>query len=99
MCGNLLNQFCSLHSSIIKFLQCLWNFYSYTYDVSGDAMNSFINDNWRHVIKDMRPVLEQTIGEVVKDLFNGIYTKFPLEDILPNWYQPSLRNSWARRAN
>jgi len=51
--------------------------------VAGDAMNSFINDNWKHVIKDMKPVLEQTIGDVVKDLFNGIYTKFPLEEILP----------------
>ena len=34
-------------------------------------------------MKDMKPVLEQTISDVVKDLFNAIYTKFPLEEILP----------------
>lgn len=50
---------------------------------AGEAMNTFINDNWRHVMKDMKPVLEQTIGEVVKGLFNAIYNKFPLEEILP----------------
>lgn len=46
-------------------------------------MNAVINDNWRHVLKDMKPVLEQTIGEVVKGLFNAIYNQFPLEELLP----------------
>lgn len=46
-------------------------------------MNIFINENWKHIMKDMRPVLEQTIGEVVKDLFNAIYSKLTIDEILP----------------
>ncbi|XP_065203821.1 protein takeout-like [Planococcus citri] len=49
----------------------------------GDAMNAFLNDNWKHVMKDMRPVLEESIGAVMKDLFNSMYNKIPLDEILP----------------
>lgn len=53
--------------------------------IIGEAMNVFLNDNWKHVMKDMKPVLEESIGEIVKELFNAMYNKIPFEEILPLW--------------
>uniref|UniRef100_A0AAU6SGY2 Protein takeout n=1 Tax=Maconellicoccus hirsutus TaxID=177089 RepID=A0AAU6SGY2_MACHI len=49
----------------------------------GDSMNTFLNDNWKSIMKDMRPVFEESIGAMVKELFNSMYNKLPLEEILP----------------
>ncbi|XP_050540297.1 uncharacterized protein LOC126904935 [Daktulosphaira vitifoliae] len=49
----------------------------------GDAMNTFLNDNWRHVAQEFKPILEETIGDLFKKFANKLYHKFPKDDILP----------------
>ncbi|XP_067014589.2 protein takeout [Anabrus simplex] len=49
----------------------------------GDAMNTFLNENWRNVAQEIRPVMEDTIGEIFKTFCNKIYHKYPLEQLLP----------------
>jgi hypothetical protein len=46
-------------------------------------MNSFLNDNWRHVAQEIKPILEKTIGDLFKKFSNKIYHKFPMDVLLP----------------
>ncbi|XP_017780986.1 PREDICTED: protein takeout-like [Nicrophorus vespilloides] len=49
----------------------------------GEAMNLFLNDNWRQVSNEIKPVLEDTIASIFKKFSNKIYHKYPLEILLP----------------
>ncbi|KAK4879325.1 hypothetical protein RN001_007471 [Aquatica leii] len=49
----------------------------------GDAMNTFLNDNWQNVVKEIKPVLEDTIAGIFKKMTNKIFGKYPLNRILP----------------
>lgn len=49
---------------------------------SGEAMNTFLNDNWRHVAQEFKPILEETIGDLFKKFANKLYHKYPIEDFL-----------------
>ncbi|XP_014289100.1 protein takeout [Halyomorpha halys] len=49
----------------------------------GDAMNEFLNDNWKNVAQEMKPVLEKTIGDLFKKFANRIYSTYPMDVLLP----------------
>lgn len=49
----------------------------------GEAMNTFLNDNWRHVAQEFKPILEETIGDLFKKFANKLYHKYPMDEILP----------------
>lgn len=51
--------------------------------VAGEAMNLFLNDNWRNVANEIKPVLEDTIADIFKKFSNKIYHKYPLSVLLP----------------
>jgi hypothetical protein len=51
--------------------------------VAGDAMNIFLNENWRNVAAEIKPLLEDKIGELFKKFSNNIYHKFTLDQLLP----------------
>lgn len=70
-----------------------WIFTTYTFTNSiylitwfylliGEAMNTFLNDNWRHVAQEFKPILEETIGDLFKKFANRLYHKYPIEDFL-----------------
>ncbi|XP_011631205.1 protein takeout [Pogonomyrmex barbatus] len=48
-----------------------------------DAMNLFLNDNWKTVAAEIKPALENTVSELFKTFSNKIYSKFPLDTLLP----------------
>lgn len=50
---------------------------------TGEAMNTFLNDNWRHVAQEFKPILEETIGDLFKKFANKLYHKYPMDEILP----------------
>lgn len=50
---------------------------------SGDAMNLFLNDNWKSVANEIKPVLEDKIADLFKKFSNKIYHKYPLNTLLP----------------
>ncbi|KAL3282200.1 hypothetical protein HHI36_005394 [Cryptolaemus montrouzieri] len=49
----------------------------------GEAMNLFLNDNWKNVANEIKPVLEDTIAGIFKKFSNKIYHKYPLSVLLP----------------
>ncbi|KDR14109.1 Protein takeout [Zootermopsis nevadensis] len=49
----------------------------------GEAMNLFLNENWKNVATELQPLLEAKIGDVFRQFSNSIYHKFPLDQILP----------------
>ncbi|CAA9997737.1 unnamed protein product [Nesidiocoris tenuis] len=49
----------------------------------GDSMNEFLNDNWKSLAEEIKPVLEKTIGDMFKKFSNKIYHKYPLNELLP----------------
>ncbi|XP_044750407.1 uncharacterized protein LOC123310806 [Coccinella septempunctata] len=49
----------------------------------GEAMNLFLNDNWKNVANEIKPVLEDTIASIFKKFSNKIYHKYPLSVLLP----------------
>lgn len=60
-------------------------FYNYdSFFILGQAMNLFLNDNWKNVADEIKPVLEETIGELFRKFSNKIYHKFPLDLLLPD---------------
>ncbi|CAK9807231.1 Protein takeout [Anthophora plagiata] len=47
------------------------------------AMNLFLNDNWKIVVAEIRPKLEETIADIVKNFADAIFTVFPEDVLLP----------------
>ncbi|XP_050456597.1 protein takeout-like [Cataglyphis hispanica] len=48
-----------------------------------NAMNLFLNDNWKVVAAEIKPALENTVSDIFKTFSNKIYSKFPLDTLLP----------------
>ncbi|KAL7294600.1 hypothetical protein TKK_0011906 [Trichogramma kaykai] len=48
-----------------------------------DAMNLFLNDNWKTVAAEIKPALEETVSKLFKDFSNKIYAKYPMDTLLP----------------
>ncbi|XP_011879809.1 PREDICTED: protein takeout-like [Vollenhovia emeryi] len=51
--------------------------------ILSNAMNLFLNDNWDTVKAEIKPTLDPTISEIFKTFANKIYSKFPLDTLLP----------------
>ncbi|KAF4528888.1 hypothetical protein B566_EDAN017381 [Ephemera danica] len=49
----------------------------------GDTTNRFFNENWRDIVNEIRPVLEETIAEVIHGIVRQVFDLFPLEQLLP----------------
>ncbi|XP_070162436.1 protein takeout [Polyergus mexicanus] len=49
-----------------------------------NAMNLFLNDNWNVVAAEIKPALENTVSDMFKTFSNKIYSKFPLDTLLPS---------------
>ncbi|XP_076644820.1 protein takeout [Halictus rubicundus] len=47
------------------------------------AMNLFLNENWRTVVAEVKPKLEEKIGELIKEFTNTIFSEFPEDVLLP----------------
>lgn len=46
-------------------------------------MNLFLNDNWKQVANEIRPVLEDSVAMLFKKFANKIFHKFPIDTIFP----------------
>lgn len=51
--------------------------------VAGDTMNRFLNENWRNVVREVQPVLEDTIAELFKSFANKMFHMYPLDMLMP----------------
>lgn len=44
-------------------------------------MNKFLNDNWRDIFEEMKPVLFDTYAKIFKNLMNNVFTKIPYKNL------------------
>ena len=47
------------------------------------AMNLFLNENWKTVVAEIKPKLEETIGDLIKNFTDSIFSAFPEDVLLP----------------
>lgn len=45
------------------------------------SMNIFINENWRVVTAEVRPTLEKTIADILRDVADKIFKAFPISKL------------------
>jgi len=48
-----------------------------------NAMNLFLNDNWKIIAAEIKPALENTVSDMFKTFSNEIYSMFPMNTLLP----------------
>lgn len=48
-----------------------------------NAMNLFLNDNWKILAAEIKPALENTVSDMFKTFSNKIYSMFPMDTLLP----------------
>nr|CAD7421245.1 unnamed protein product [Timema poppensis] len=49
----------------------------------GDNMNTFLNENWEILAKDLGPFVAEAIAAVIKQIAAGLMDKVPYDDLLP----------------
>ncbi|XP_014271682.1 protein takeout isoform X2 [Halyomorpha halys] len=49
----------------------------------GDAMNRFLNNNWKEAFESYRELPEQAFADFMKIHMNSVYTRFPENEIFP----------------
>jgi len=47
-------------------------------------MNRFLNENWRTVAGELRPALEDTIGDILQGVANKVFSAYPINKLLPD---------------
>lgn len=50
---------------------------------SGTQMNTFLNENWRDVLKEFGPAIGETINKVIFTIIHSVTDKIPFEEIFP----------------
>lgn len=47
----------------------------------GQSMNIFLNENWKTIFVEMKPVIDDAIGEIVKNIMNNVFAKYPYQEM------------------
>ncbi|XP_069682357.1 protein takeout-like [Periplaneta americana] len=50
----------------------------------GDAMNDFMSKNWEVVFQELKPVVDEAISVILKDIARKVFEKFPMADLFPS---------------
>lgn len=53
-------------------------------NILSNAMNLFLNDNWKIVAAETKPATEEAVSELFKKFSNKIFSKYPLDALLPS---------------
>ena len=46
-------------------------------------MNTFLNENWKELVRELTPPVSEAVNEVVKRVFTGISELVPYDEIFP----------------
>jgi len=49
----------------------------------GDAMNRFMSENWEVVYKELKPVINEAVSVLLKDVAQKVFKKFPRDELFP----------------
>ncbi|KAK9497011.1 hypothetical protein O3M35_012805 [Rhynocoris fuscipes] len=47
----------------------------------GDAMNKFMSENWEAVYKELKPVVNEAVSAILKDVAEKVFSKFPMDEL------------------
>jgi hypothetical protein len=46
-------------------------------------MNSFLNENWREVVRDLAPTVGDAVGQVLHRLLSNVFELVPYDEAFP----------------
>ncbi|XP_046392875.1 protein takeout-like [Ischnura elegans] len=49
----------------------------------GDSTNQFFNDNWRDIVKEIQPVVEETISTIIHEIVRKVFELYTFDELLP----------------
>ena len=49
----------------------------------GDTMNRFISENWKVVYSELKPVINEAVSTIFKNVVEKIFNKFSLDELIP----------------
>ncbi|KDR23866.1 Protein takeout [Zootermopsis nevadensis] len=64
-------------------LGCLASALRFTYSWVGDNMNTFLNENWRELLKELGPGIGEAISKVVSTILANIFELVPYDEAFP----------------
>lgn len=47
-------------------------------------MNEFLNENWRDIWGELKPVVEEAFAQICKNIINNVFTRMPYKDLFKN---------------
>lgn len=47
----------------------------------GDSTNAFFNENWKEILKEIRPAVSESIGSVYQSLINNVFGNIPYAEM------------------
>lgn len=50
----------------------------------GDTTNNFFNENWKDILKEIKPAVSESVGQVFESLISNVFTSIPYEDFFEN---------------
>lgn len=51
--------------------------------VPARTTNMFVNENWREIMEELSPLIEETVGEFMQIFLKGFLNTFSLDDLMP----------------
>ncbi|KAL7042740.1 hypothetical protein ACKWTF_001266 [Chironomus riparius] len=46
----------------------------------GDALNKFINENWKDILNDLKPAMADSLGSIYKSLLDNMFSNIPYDE-------------------
>lgn len=71
------------YNSIIYQKICIKLHFSLNLSAIGDQTNRFINENWKDLMQEIRPLIEDTVATIVLGIFKPVLETFSMDDLFP----------------
>lgn len=46
-------------------------------------MNRFMSENWEEVYKELKPVIDEAVGTLLRDVAKKVFDIFPYDELFP----------------
>jgi len=50
---------------------------------SGDRMNEFLNENWKALAEEVRPLMTKALVDILRASVDKLFSSFSYDDLLP----------------
>lgn len=62
---------------------CERNFWYVRLYFTGETTNTFVNENWKEIYNEVKPVVTETIGTVARTYLKNVLDEYSYDDIFP----------------